>query len=100
MRGPRLACTLVVLAALGVAPVSARANAMSDRVAAKLVAHYRTASCAELDKERKTPKSARRKDLEQRASERLRADAQLRADFLGKVAVPIADKMLVCGFIP
>jgi hypothetical protein len=100
MRAHRFACSLAALAALAASPAPALSNARSDMIASKLVDHYRKASCAELDQERKAPKSARRSKMEQRAAERLRQDAQMRADFLAKVAVPIADKMIVCGFIP
>jgi hypothetical protein len=100
MRSHRIACWFVALVALAAAPAIAQSNATSDRLAAKLVEHYRKSSCAELDKERKAPKSLARSNLERRAGARLRQDAQLRADFLGKVAVPIADKMIVCGFLP
>jgi hypothetical protein len=99
MRGRLIACSLMALAALSATPAMA-ANATADRIAAKLVEHYRTTSCEDLARERKAPKSAARSRMEQRAAERLRQDPQLRAEFLGKVAVPIADKMLVCGFIP
>jgi hypothetical protein len=99
MRPRRLACPLAMLAALWTSPALG-ANATADRIAAKLIEHYRTTSCEDLAKERKAPKSAMRSRMEQRAAERLRQDAQLRAEFLAKVAAPIADKMLVCGFIP
>ncbi len=37
---------------------------------------------------------------EQRAITMLRNDPQMRADFINKIAAPIANKMFDCGMIP
>lgn len=73
---------------------------MLDQAASKIVAKYQTTSCEDLAKERQTPPSARKAQIEGRAGRMLREDASLRAAFVAKVAAPIADKMIVCGFIP
>jgi hypothetical protein len=101
MRGLRSVACLVVAASVCASASGAQPLIGDpDRIATKLLDHYRTNSCAELDKERKKPKSAVHSRVVQRIAEKLRQDAQLRAAFLNRVAVPVADKMLVCGFIP
>lgn len=97
--------TLLMSACLAVALSPSGANAQSDhpmldRAASKIVAKYQTTSCEDLAKERQTPPSARKAQIEGRAGQMLREDASLRAAFVAKVAAPIADKMIVCGFIP
>jgi hypothetical protein len=73
---------------------------MANQAAAKVVAKYQNSSCADLAKERQAPPSARKAGMEARAGQLLRDDPQLRAAFVAKVAAPVADKMIVCGFIP
>ena len=36
----------------------------------------------------------------QQAIQMLRGDAQMRAVFIGKIAAPVASKMLECGLVP
>ena len=43
---------------------------------------------------------ARETQQEQEAIQMLHSDAQMRAAFFNKVAVPIANKMFECGMIP
>jgi hypothetical protein len=101
MRTHRIAILVGVIAALSLPAAGARSAAsQADQVAAKLVEHFRTSSCETLAKERRAPKSIVRTRMIKNAGARLRQDAQLRAEFLAKVAVPVADKMIVCGFIP
>ena len=68
--------------------------------ATKLVQKYQSSSCEQLAQERQAPKSAQKEQAKQRAGEMLRNDAQVRQEFVSKVAAPIVDKMIVCGFIP
>src|SRR6185369_16239900 len=100
MRTDRIAALTGAIVALALTVSDASAAGQSDEVPAKLIDHFRTASCETLAKERKAPKSIVRSQMIKTAAARLRKDAQMRADFLAKVAVPIADKMIVCGFIP
>ena len=67
-----------------------------DRVAAKVIQKYQQSSCEELAKQKSEPKTPQ----EQKAVELLRHDPQVRAEFLNKVAAPIANKMFECGLIP
>src|SRR5215469_9402919 len=71
-----------------------------DAVANKVVQKYQSESCDQLAAERQAPKSAQKEAVEQRAGQLLREDAQARSAFVNKVAAPIVDKMIVCGFIP
>lgn len=72
---------------------------MANQVAAKVVAKYQNTSCADLAREHQSP-SAKKTAMEARAAQLLRDDPQLREAFVAKVAAPVADKMIVCGFIP
>jgi hypothetical protein len=71
---------------------------IANKIAAKVVAKYQTASCEQL-LERKAahaPTSAE----EQRAIAVLKGDPQMRAAFINQIAPPIANKMFDCGMIP
>jgi hypothetical protein len=101
MRHAPILLSASLMFALGSAPAWAQsAYPIADKVAAKVVQKYQTTSCQDLAKERQTPKSAEKAQVEQRAGQMLRQDPQLRASFVSKVAAPVVDKMIVCGFIP
>jgi len=69
-----------------------------DKVANKVIQKYQQASCEDLWKQKsaKAPPSAE----EQKVSEFLKNDPQMRTIFINKVAAPIANKMFECGMIP
>jgi len=69
-----------------------------DRIAAKVVSKYQTASCEQLweQKAAHAPPSPE----EQRAIAVLKGDPQMRAAFINQIAAPIANKMFECGMIP
>ena len=73
---------------------------MLDTIAAKVIQKYQTSSCVQLATEKSQPATGQKAAMEQRAVDLLKADAQLRKEFLAKVAAPIADKLLQCGMIP
>jgi len=73
---------------------------MVDAAAAKVVQKYQSSSCQQLAAERQAPKTAEKEASKQRLGELLRQNAQVRQEFVAKVAAPIAEKMIVCGFIP
>lgn len=81
------------------AALAQAAHPVADKLAEKVVAKYQNSSCEQLAQAHQT-KTPAKTQAEQRAAEMLRQDPQLRAAFLNKVAAPIADKMVVCGFIP
>lgn len=67
-----------------------------DEIAGKVVAKYQTSSCKQLAEERGQPKG----EAEQRVVQLLRDDPKMRAEFINRVAAPIANKLFECGLIP
>jgi len=76
--------------------VHAQQRPVLDKIANKVIQKYQQSSCEELAKQKSEPKTPQ----EQKAVELLRHDPQVRAEFLNKVAAPIANKMFECGLIP
>jgi hypothetical protein len=100
-RDRSIAClaAVAVLTAAGPAP-AADTQATADRAAAKVLERVRTASCEELRAGWKKPRTGLKAQAYRQVGQRLREDAALRAAVLAKVAVPVADKLIVCGLIP
>jgi hypothetical protein len=73
---------------------------MVDAAASKVVQKYQSSSCQQLAAERAAPKPAEKEAAKKKVGEMLRQDAAVRREFVGKVAAPVVDKMIVCGFIP
>jgi glutamyl-tRNA reductase len=69
-----------------------------DAVAEKIVQKYQASTCEQLWEKRS--QKAPPKPEEQRAIQLLRNDPQMRAEFINKVAAPVANKMFECGMIP
>ena len=67
-----------------------------DMLAGKVVQKYQSASCEELLAQRGKPKGEREEEMVRL----LKADPQLRTEFLNKIAGPVANKMFECGMIP
>lgn len=69
-----------------------------DAAAGKLIQKYQTSTCEQLwdKKNQKAPPGPG----EQRVIQLLHTDAQMRAEFINRVAAPIANKMFECGMIP
>ena len=84
---------LVGLLAWGVAGAQ---HPMLDMMANMVVQKYQGASCEQLWEQRGKPKSAQ----EQEMIQLLRGDAQLRAEFINRIAAPVATKMFECGLVP
>jgi hypothetical protein len=72
---------------------------MVDQVAQRVVQKYQNSSCQQLAEERSQPR-APRGEMEQRAIAVLRSDPQMRAEFINRVAAPVANKLFECGLIP
>ena len=98
--GLRLLLGIGVLALAAPASAAWSQTPVVDAVASKLVQKYQSESCEQLAAERQAPKSAQKEAAAQRAGQLLREDAQARAAFVSRVAQPIVDKMIVCGFVP
>jgi hypothetical protein len=88
------AAALPMLVFAGVA--RAQQYPLLDQVANKVVQKYRESSCEQLWQKRGQPESPR----EQEAVEALRNNPQMRAEFINRVAAPIANKMFECGLLP
>jgi len=91
----RVGWLAVVLAAL-VVGVAAAQHPILDMVVGQVTQKYQQATCEQLWEQRGEPKSAR----EQEIIQALRGDAQLRTEFINKIAAPVANKMFECGMIP
>ncbi len=87
-----LAIALTLLAA-GVAGAQ---HPMLDMAANHVVQKYQQATCEQLWEQKGKPKSAR----EQEIIQFLRSDPQMRAEFINRIAAPVANKMFECGMIP
>jgi hypothetical protein len=70
-----------------------------DRATQIVVAHYQNSSCEQLAQERGRPLS-QRPQMEQNLVQVLRNDPPLRAQFLDRVAPPVANRLFECGLIP
>jgi hypothetical protein len=97
-----LGCTAVAfsLLCLGQQSVQAQQYPMLDRVAQRVVEKYQNSSCQQLAAERGQRPTGRKAEMEQRLLEMLHSDPNMRAEFLGRVATPIANKLFECGMIP
>jgi hypothetical protein len=71
-----------------------------NRIADRIVQKYQTSSCEQLWQERAEGKNKPKSQEEQNAIAILRSNTPMRQAFIGKVAAPIADKMVECGMIP
>ncbi len=85
----------LVLALLFVSVAGAQ-HPILDMIASKVIQKYQNETCEQLWQERDKPKPPQ----EEQAVKMLRADPQMRTEFLNKVAAPIANKMFECGMIP
>ena len=100
-----LAACLALLSLLFLCAYAKKAHARApqqypvlDALAGKLVQKYQTSTCEQLWEKRS--QKAPPKPEEQRAIQLLHNDPQMRAEFINRVAAPIANKMFECGMIP
>ena len=87
-----LAIALTLLAA-GIAGAQ---YPMLDMAANHVIQKYQQATCEQLWEQKGKPKSPR----EQEIIQFLRSDPQMRADFINRIAGPVANKMFECGMLP
>jgi hypothetical protein len=73
---------------------------MADMVANKIIQKYQSSSCDQLWQERAQGRGQPKSPHEQQAVQMLQSNPQMRAEFINKVAAPIANKMFECGMIP
>jgi hypothetical protein len=88
---------LSVLLFVGVAGAQ---HPLLDMIANKVVQKYQQSTCEQLWAERAKKKGQSKPAIEQEAIQKLRSDPQLSAEFINRVAAPIANKMFQCGMIP
>ncbi|MRR59368.1 MAG: hypothetical protein EG824_14335 [Deltaproteobacteria bacterium] len=69
-------------------------------VANKIVMKYQNASCEQLWQERAQKQGKPKSPEEEKMIQILRTDQAMRAEFIDKIAAPIANKMFECGMIP
>jgi len=67
-----------------------------DNIAGKVVQKYESSTCEQLWAQKAQPKS----EQEQRFIGLLKQNPQARAEFINRVAGPMANKMFDCGMIP
>jgi len=89
--------TWFALALVGlVVGIAAAQHPILDMMAGKVTQKYAQATCEQLWEQRGKPKTPQ----EQEMITLLRGDAQLRTEFINKIAAPVANKMFECGMIP
>ena len=71
-----------------------------DAIANRIVQKYQTSTCQQLWQERAQAKNKPKPPQEQEAISILHNDSQMRAEFINKIAAPVANKMFECGMIP
>ena len=67
-----------------------------DKLADRVVQKYQQSTCEQLVQKKSEPKPP----MEQELVQKLRSDPQMRAEFINRVAAPIANKMFECGLLP
>jgi hypothetical protein len=90
----------VGLALLAGAALAADTHPVLDKIADKVVQKYKTSSCDQLAAERAHKGTGQREEMEQKLVQLLHEDAQMRQEFLNRVAAPIANKLFECDLIP
>jgi hypothetical protein len=98
----RFSALVLVLALpyVGIAAAQESDYPLMEKIADKVVQKYRTTSCQDLAAQKSHPSTGKQAQMEKRAVEVLHQDPKLRAEFLKRVAAPIADKMFQCVMIP
>ena len=71
-----------------------------DALCQKIIDKYNNSTCVQLATSKSEKPTGEKAAMEQRVIAMLKADPQMRAAFINKVAPPIANKMFECGMIP
>ncbi len=91
---------IMLFASSSASAQTATSYPLLDRIASAVVQKYQTSSCEQLAAEKLAPKSAQKEAAEARLGQQLQRDPAMRAALVSKVAAPVVDKMIACGFIP
>ena len=89
-------CLIAMALVLLVVGVAGAQHPVLDMAANHVVQTYQQATCEQLWQEKGKPKTAQQQEMIQF----LRSNPQMRAEFINRVAAPIANKMFECGMIP
>jgi hypothetical protein len=89
-------CFLALAAMLVLAGGAFAQEMIVDMVANKVIQKYQQSTCEQLWQQKSQPKSPQEQEIVQK----LKANPGIRAEFINKVAAPIANKMFECGMIP
>ena len=100
MRRVTFAAAMAAVFSLAAAGAQAQQYPMLDEVAARVVQKYQASNCQQIAQQRMQPPSGQRAAMEQRLVRLLHEDPQARAEFINRVAAPIANKLFECGLIP
>ena len=93
-------CLFALVVVLLYAGVAIAQHPILNMVADKVVQKYQNSTCEQLWQEKAQKQGQPKSAQEQKAIEILRSDAQMRTEFINKVAAPMANKMFECGMIP
>jgi hypothetical protein len=85
------------LIGFGIAGTYAQQYPMLDQVASKVVQNYQSMSCEQIEAKRAHPQPS---EMEARLVRLLHEDANMRQEFMNRVAGPIANKLFECNLIP
>jgi hypothetical protein len=88
------------LSCVGHGAAHAQQYPLLDKLAQRVVDKYQNSSCQQLAVERGQRPTGRKEATEQRVLEMLHSDANMRNEFINRVAAPIANKLFECGMIP
>jgi ABC-type Fe2+-enterobactin transport system substrate-binding protein len=88
------------LSCVGNGAAHAQQYPLLDKLAQRVVAKYQNSSCQQLAAERGQKPTGQNEAAEQRVIETLHSDANMRREFINRVAAPIANKLFECGMIP
>ena len=95
---------LILVFAMFVCVAEAQAPAskypLMDALAQRIIDKYNNSTCVQLAEQKSEKPTGEKAAMEQRVVAALKADPQMRAAFINKVAAPIANKMFECGMIP
>jgi len=86
------------LICLGISSTRAQQYPMLDQIADKVVQKYQNSSCAQIQAQRANKQGGGA--MQARVIRMLHEDAQMRQEFLNRVAGPIANKLFECNLIP
>jgi ABC-type Fe2+-enterobactin transport system substrate-binding protein len=88
------------LSCVGNGAAHAQQYPLLDKLAQRVVDKYQNSSCQQLAAERGQKPTGQKEAAEQRVIEILHSDANMRREFINRVAAPIANKLFECGMIP